>query len=239
MTTATITRRSAPDVAAEEDRRFAELLSSLSPTDWSTPTELPGWNVTAIALHVLGEAESYRVPEALHQVVAGRKLAHGRALVDGMNDVQVADRAHLTPEEILVRLQAAAPKFRRFRARVPAPLRAARISNPPYGWLGVGHLLDVVYTRDRWMHSVDICRATGRTFEVDALHDRLIVADVVAEWAATHRRPYRLVLDGPAGGTFTVGDGEREEHHLDAVQFCRIVSGREPGTGLLRTGVVF
>lgn len=237
MTTATITRHAAPEVAAEEDRRFAELLSSLTPTDWSIPTELPGWDVKAVASHVLGEAESYRVREALHQVRAGRKHAHGRALVDGMNDVQVADRAHLTPDEILVRLHAAAPKFRRFRARMPAPLRAARIANPPYGWLSVGHLLDVVYTRDRWMHRIDICRATGRPFGVDAQQDRLIVADVVAEWAATHRQPYRLVLDGPAGGTF--GSGEGEEHHLDAVEFCRTLSGREPGTGLLATGVVF
>jgi hypothetical protein len=28
-------------------------------------------------------------------------------------------------------------------------------------------------------------------------------------------------------------------HQLDAVEFCRIVSGRAPGTGLLATGVVF
>jgi uncharacterized protein (TIGR03083 family) len=238
MTTATIARRAAPDIAAEEDRRFAEFLRSMSPADWSIPTELPGWDVKAIALHILGEAESYRIREALHQARAGRKRANGRALVDGMNDVQIADRAHLEPEEILERLDAAAPKFRRFRARIPGPLRALRIPNPPYGWLRVGHLVDVVYTRDRWMHRVDICRAIGRPFEVDAEQDRQIVADVVAEWAAIHGQPYRLVLDGPAGGVFSRGE-RGEEHHLDAVEFCRIVSGREPGTGLLSTGVVF
>jgi uncharacterized protein (TIGR03083 family) len=238
MTTATITRRAAPDLAAEADRRFADLLRSLSPADWSTPTELPGWDVKAIACHVLGEAESYRVREALHQVIAGRKHANGRALVDGMNDVQVAERAHLTPGEILERLDAAAPRFRRFRARIPAPLRAMRIPNPPYGPLPVGHLMDVIYTRDRWLHAIDICRAIGRAVEVDADHDRRIVADVVAEWAAIHGQPYRLVLDGPAGGVFERGDGG-EEHQLDAVEFCRTVSGREPGIGLLGTGVVF
>ncbi len=238
MTTATITRRAARDVATEEDRRFAEFLRSLSPTDWSTPTELPGWDVKAIALHVLGEAESYRIREALHQMIAGRKRANGRALVDGMNDVQISDRLHLTPEEILARLEAAAPKFRRFRARIPAPLRVLRIPNPPYGWLSVGHLVDVVYTRDRWLHRVDICRAVGRPFELDEEQDSRIVADVVAEWATTHGRSYRLVLTGPAGGVFSHGDGG-EEHHLDAVEFCRIVSGRERTTGLLATGVVF
>lgn len=238
MTTGTIARRAAPGVAAEADRRFVDLLRSLSAAEWPTPTELPGWDVKAIACHVLGEAESYRIREALHQVTAGRKRADGRALVDGMNDVQVADRAHLTPGEILERLDAAAPRFRRFRSRMPGPMRALRVPNPPYGWLSVGHLVDVVYTRDRWMHAVDICRATGRPVEVDADHDARIVADVVAEWAAIHGRPYRLVLDGPAGAVFERGDGG-EEHHLDAVEFCRIVSGREPGTGLLATGVVF
>lgn len=202
-----------------------------------TPTELPGWDVKAIACHVLGEAESYRIREALHQVIAGRKHANGRAVVDGMNDVQIADRAHLTPAEILGRLDAAAPRFRQFRARLPAPMRAIRVPNPPYGWLRLGHLMDVVYTRDRWLHGVDICRAIGRAYEVDPDHDGRIVADVVAEWAAIHGQSYRLVLDGPSGGVFERGDGE--EHHLDAVEFCRTVSGRERGTGLLATGVVF
>jgi uncharacterized protein (TIGR03083 family) len=238
MTTDTIARRAAPGVAAEADQRFFDLLCSLSPAEWSTPTELPGWDVKAIVCHILGEAESYRIREALHQVIAGRKRANGRAMVDGMNDVQVEDRAHLTPGEILERLDAAAPRFRRFRARMPRPMRAVRVPNPPYGWLSVGHLVDVVYTRDRWLHAIDICRATGRPIEVDADHDARIVADVVAEWAAIHGQPYRLVLGGPAGGVFERGDGG-EEHHLDAVEFCRIVSGREHGTGLLATGVVF
>ena len=64
-------------------------------------------------------------------------------------------------------------------------------------------------------------------------HDRRVVADIVAEWAQRHGRPYRLILDGPAGGTFEHG-GTGEAHQLDAVEFCRIVSGRAPGTGLDR-----
>jgi hypothetical protein len=107
MTTGTIDRRTAPDLAEEEDRRFGDLLHSLTAEEWHTPTELPGWDVRAIALHVLGEAESHRITELVHQLVAGRKAAKGRALVDGINDVQIADRAHLGPDEILARLDAA------------------------------------------------------------------------------------------------------------------------------------
>ena len=238
MTVATIDRHTAPGLAEEEDRRFGDLLRSLTAEEWSTPTELPGWDVHAIALHILGEAESYRISELVHQLVAGRKAAKGRALVDGINDVQVADRAQLGPDEILVRLDDAAPRFLRFRRRLPWPLRAIRVPNPPFGWLSIGRLNDVVYTRDRWMHRLDIHRAIGRPFTVDTRHDRQIVADVVAEWAERHGRPYRLILDGPAGGAFQYGSAG-EAQQLDAVEFCRIVSGRAPGTGLLSTGVAF
>jgi uncharacterized protein (TIGR03083 family) len=238
MTTATIDRRTAPDLAEEEDRRFGDVVHSLTAEEWRTPTELPGWDVRAIALHVLGEAESHRIGELVHQLVAGRKAAKGRALVDGINDVQIADRADLGPDEILARLDAAAPKFLRYRRRLPWPFRAIPLPNPPFGWLSIGRLNDVVYTRDRWMHRLDIHRAIGRAFKVDADHDRRLVADVVAEWAQRHGQPYHLVLDGPAGGTFERG-GTGEVHQLDAVEFCRIVSGRAPGSGLLATGVVF
>jgi uncharacterized protein (TIGR03083 family) len=228
MTTATIDRRTAPDLAEAEDRRLGDLLHSLRADEWHTPTELPGWDVRAIALHLVGEAESRRLGELIHQLVAGRKAAKGRALVDGINDVQIADRAHLGPDEILARLDAAAPKFLRYRRRLPWPFRAIRLPNPPFGCLIIGFLNDVVPTRDRWMHRLEIHRAIGRPFKVDADHDRRVVADVVAEWARRHGQPYRLVLDGPG-----------EMHQLDAVEFCHIVSGRAPGTGRLTTGVVF
>jgi hypothetical protein len=63
-----------------------------------------------------------------------------------------------------------------------------------------------------------------------------IVADVVAEWARGHGQPYRLTLTGPAGGSWSAGG---EEISLDAVEFCRILSGRAPGTGLLTSAVPF
>jgi hypothetical protein len=58
----------------------------------------------------------------------------------------------------------------------------------------------------------------------------------VAEWAERHGAPYDLTLTGPAGGRWT-GTGEAIE--LDAVEFCRVVSGRGEAAGLLRTQVPF
>jgi hypothetical protein len=69
-------------------------------------------------------------------------------------------------------------------------------------------------------------------------HDGVLVADVAAEWAERHGQPCTLTLTGPAGGTWTWGDGG-ESLGLDAVEFCRILSGRGAGDGLLTTRVPF
>ncbi len=46
------------------------------------------------------------------------------------------------------------------------------------------------------------------------------------------------VLSGPAGGTIVQGsDGPRLE--MDALEFCRVLSGRAPGGGLLATKIFF
>ena len=53
-----------------------------------------------------------------------------------------------------------------------------------------------------------------------------------------HGQQFTLELTRPAGGTYVAGDGG-EHNQLDAVEFCRIVSGRAQGTGLLTTAVPF
>jgi hypothetical protein len=56
--------------------------------------------------------------------------------------------------------------------------------------------------------------------------------------AARHARPFILELTGPAGATFTVGtDGVHLR--MDAIEFCRTLSGRDTGTGILATPVTF
>lgn len=88
------------------------------------------------------------------------------------------------------------------------------------------------------MHRVDVSRATGRPLDLTTEHDGRIVADVVAEWARRHGRPFSLMLLGPAGGTFRAGEGG-EELGLDAVDFCRTLSGRGTGAGLRAQPVPF
>jgi hypothetical protein len=88
------------------------------------------------------------------------------------------------------------------------------------------------------MHRSDITHALGRPMELTPDHDRALVADVVTDWALRHGQPYELTLTGPAGGHWSAGVGG-EQFTLDAEEFCRLVSGRGAGHGLLTTFVPF
>jgi hypothetical protein len=109
---------------------------------------------------------------------------------------------------------------------------------PVIGGRSLDWLFSVVLTRDAWMHRVDLARAADVPLQVTAGHDGRIVADIVADWADQHHRPYDLVLTGPAGGHFAAGR-DAEPRELDAVEFCRILAGRAPADGLPHPHVVF
>jgi hypothetical protein len=147
----------------------------------------------------------------------------------------------LANDEIVERLAAVAPKAVRGRRRFPAPLRKMRMKvDAPFDmerWT-LGYLYDVIFNRDTWMHRVDISRAVGREMVLTPDHDGRIVADVVAEWARRHGKPVTLTLTGRAGGSYSAGDAG-EQLELDAVEFCRILSGRAEGAGVLTTEVPF
>jgi len=234
-----IGRIEAPALAAGEYERFVDLLRSLNPDDWTRPTDCTRWDVRAIAAHVLGWAETVTMRQFMRLSRLGKRVARelGSPPIDGMNEVLVRQRAGVPPAELVARLEAAAPRSVAARFSVPAPLRLMPISTPE-GRINLGYLNDHIFTRDLFIHRVDISRATGRQMVLRAEHDSRIVGDVVVDWADRHRRPFRLLLHGPAGGVYERGfDGE--EHRLDAVDFCRIVSGRAQGAGLLATRALF
>lgn len=242
-TVAPLVRPEAMALAATENKRVLDLLSALDDDDWARPTECPAWDVRALAAHVVGGMEAFAsIREFVHQMRAGGKAAGDRPFIDGMTEVQVRDRASLSREQLLERLDEAGPRVARARGRVPRlfrrmPLKQELPGGTKETWR-MGYLLDVILTRDTWMHRVDLVRATGRPLVLTPEHDGRIVADVVAEWARRHTRPFTLHLEGPAGGTFTSGvDGE--EITIDAVQFCRILSRRATGPGLLTQEVPF
>jgi len=235
-------RSEAALLAAAENDRFVALVESLDPPDWTEPTDCSDWDVRALVSHVVGAMEANAsIPEFVHQLRAGKKAAGDRPDIDGMTEVQVRERADLGPEQLTARLKTIAPKAARARKRVPAVVRGRSMKVEVAGIMEpwkLGYLFDVIFTRDTWMHRVDIARATRKPLNLDAEHDGRIVSDVVAEWARRHGRAFTLNLEGPAGGSFTT-DETGETITIDAVEFCRTVSGRAPGNGLLTQEVPF
>jgi uncharacterized protein (TIGR03083 family) len=237
-----LSRDIAMRLAAAEYERFSDMLRTLRPGDWTRPTECPGWDVRAMAAHALGMVEmAASVRENYRQLRLARR--RGGVFIDALTGLQVDERQQMTPEEIIGRFGTRAPKAVRGRRRTPGFIRRRVMPEPQQvdgrdeAWT-IGYLVDVILTRDPWMHRADIARATGAAHILTAEHDGVLVADVAAEWAARHGQPYTLRLTGPAGGTWASGEGG-PVIETDAVEFCRALSGRSHADGLLAIQVPF
>ncbi len=230
-------------ITAVENATLGTALRELRPEAWTKPTDCTGWTVRDVVVHLIASAQAQAKPiEFARQVRAGRPLTAeigGHHWVDGVNEAQLRARTDWTAAmlpELWDRHAAAALKTRR---RLLAPMRAlpllpiGTVLDVHIGWQPVRYLFDMGFTRDVWMHRVDIAHAAGVTPQTTAEHDGRIIADILAEWSRRHRQPYTLTLTGPAGGDFQVGDGS-EAQTIDAVEFTRVLSGRAEGPGILR-----
>ncbi|HEX8770148.1 MAG TPA: maleylpyruvate isomerase family mycothiol-dependent enzyme [Acidimicrobiales bacterium] len=234
-----ITHGEAMRVTAVENQRFSDLLHSFDVDDWTKPTECVLWDVRSLAAHLVGSAAAQASPrEFVRQVRKGKPLIAeigAKYWWDGMNEVQVRERASRTPRELIDEWETAAARALRARTKVPGPIaRLPLLKLPePVGRQQLRYLFDMGFTRDVWAHRIDLATATGRTFEADRDHDGRILADIVAEWSTTHEEPFTLELEGPAGGCFARGR-TGEAVRLDATEFVRTLTGRLHGEGLLR-----
>ncbi len=242
MINAPLGHQEAMGLAETEFARMVAHLRTLTAEDWGKPTVCELWDVRAMASHVLGMAEAQAsVRQFAHDFRAASKRSGGK-MIDAMTAAQVAERESMTPEAIISHLAKIAPKAVKARRRTPAVIRhAVRMKqDPPFDsekWR-FGYLVDTIFTRDTWMHRLDISRATGTSMVLTGPHDGRLVADVVAEWARRHGQPFSLTLSGPAGGQWQVGD-EGEQLEIDALDFCWTVGSRQPGAGVLATEVPF
>jgi uncharacterized protein (TIGR03083 family) len=242
-----LTHPEAMHLQAEELQLTLTLLRSLDEAEWREATDCPDWDIQAMYQHVLGACEAgASIPESIYQLHRARayRKRHGGPLEAALSGVQVRDRAGLRPAQIVDRLTAVAPRTVRGRNRTPALLREhakMAIDGPVHETWKLGYLIDTIYLRDLWMHRVDVAQALGRLLELSADHDGRIIADVVAEWARRHGKPFALALTGPAGGTYIHQPELRDAEHLslDAVEFCRTLAGRATQSGLLATVVPF
>lgn len=232
-----VTRREAYKLACDEYEMLLPLLRSLSADDWRQPTGCTLWDVRSMVSHIAGALAGYTSWAQFVRQYSPRshKPYKGRFTepVDLVNAVQVEDRRGRSPEELIAELREVGPKALRTRSKVPAPLRAIRVPAGPFGFISVGYLLDTIYSRDLWMHRLDICRTAGREMSLTPDHDGRIVSLVVRDLARSlvprlGGASVLYDLRGAAGGAYKVGNhpSPTATIRMDVLDFNLLASGR-------------
>jgi uncharacterized protein (TIGR03083 family) len=232
-----LSHREAMGMATLELERFLALVTSLSEDEWEKPTACPQWNVRQMLAHVTGAAASYaRWSEFKRQnslKVQRPYRVSGLSFLDSLNQIQVDDRASATPAALIDELQTVGPRAIATRARLPVLLRGLRVPLPALGIVPFGYLTDLIYTRDMWMHRLDLCRATQREMVVTPEHDgrivSLVMRDLAKKLAATlQKKSIVYHLSGRVGGTWQLGAKmpPAATIQLDVLDFNLLASGR-------------
>jgi uncharacterized protein (TIGR03083 family) len=228
-----------------------DLLEELSDEEWSTPTDLPGWDVKAVASHVAH----------LEGILAGRpeetadvgEPPHVTGLMGLYTEVGVVTRRDATPDAIVNEIRSAATA-RHTRLLADPPTDAAGRPEPifggvPWSW---GTLLRN-RPLDVWMHEQDIRRAVDRPGGMEsaaARHTAEYLAEslgfVLAKRVGAEPGTTALLeLEGSEPFAFAVNEARRGERletppadttvtlRMDREAFIRLAGGRsrpEPGT---------
>lgn len=233
-----LTHREAMSMATLELERFLALVISLSDDEWEKPTTCLLWNVRQILAHVTGASAAYahwtEFKRQGNPKVRRQYRASSLSFLDSMNQIQVDDRASATPVALIHELQMVGPRAIATRARLPMLLRALRRQRHALGGIvPIGYLTDLIYTRDMWMHRLDLCRATQHEMVMTSEHDGRIVAlvmrDLERKLAAKLRTTSMVYhLSGKSGGMWQFGAkvSPVTTIQLDVLDFNLLASGR-------------
>lgn len=235
-------------MAREELGRFVQLLEGLSAADWDQPTDCALWSVRDVVAHqgshVFGLIRVREFLDQFNPLKARDYLKKGMNSLDAANQRQVDQRAGWTPAQLIAEIRDHAEASMAGRQRFPAPLRWFRVGVPGYeGTVSVGDLIDVIYTRDMWMHRADICRATGQEMVQTAEHDGRITALVLRELdrhltAKLGGRGVIYRLTGKGGGEWLMGgDSPSAQVTMEVLELHHLASGRIRGQQALETGL--
>lgn len=247
---AKLSRAEVIPLAREELSRFLNLIESLTPADWDKPTECSLWMVKDIvahqASHVLALTHFREFIDQFNPLNLRDYSRRGMNSLDAANQRQVDKRAKWTPAQIIAEIRENSETSFIGRQRFPFLLRWLRVRTPGYeGLVSGAELFDNIFTRDMWMHRLDICHATGHEMAQTADHDGRITALVVRDLdqhlsAKLKGRSLIYRLTGKAGGEWTVGGSSpaAAEVSLDALDFHRLASGRISSQQALQHGLV-
>ncbi|MEN9562194.1 MAG: hypothetical protein RIR73_438 [Chloroflexota bacterium] len=227
----TVTADEAHRLLTEAFARLLTLLESLHAEDWSKPTACTAWDVKDMVAHQAGGYLSgVSLGEMLRQY--GRIPKKGQLPEDAINELQVGERKHMTPQNLIAELKQVGAKAIHNWAYGFNAIKRISMPHSVGGFMSLRYLMWVTHSRDTWMHRMDICRATNRPFEQTREHDGRIVELVVLDVAKKLRKRLNgkaitLTLTGVAGGEWQIGDGDPASSlEMDALDFNIFVSGR-------------
>ncbi len=142
------------------------LLRSLSDDEWDMPTDLPGWDVRAVAAH-LAHLESELAGNAQEDVEVP-EAAHILSPMSAYTERGPIARASWTTDEIIDELErSCAKRLTELRADPPTDPQG----DPPLTPAGIGWTWETLLSNrplDVWMHEQDIRRAVGRPGGLDS-----------------------------------------------------------------------
>ena len=157
---------------------FAALLEGISEDQWSTPTDLPGWDVRAVAAHIAHlEGVLAGNPEETVQV---GEPDHVTGLMGLYTEQGVVTRRHRTPDELINEIRESATARKTGLLADPPTDGSAK---PPQIFGGVGWDWQTLLRNrplDVWMHEQDVRRAVGRPGGLDspaAAHTSVYLAE--------------------------------------------------------------
>ena len=145
---------------------LTHLLEELDPSEWATPTDLPGWDVHAVAAHTAHlEAILAGHPE---ETVEFDQPDHVSSLMQVYTEQGVVARRSHTPDELINEIRESATTRRTSLLADPPTDGSAK---PTRIFGGIGWTWRTLLRNrplDVWMHEQDVRRATGRPGNLDS-----------------------------------------------------------------------
>ncbi|NYE36561.1 uncharacterized protein (TIGR03083 family) [Nocardioides cavernae] len=204
---------------------FTRVLEHVGPDQWSTPTDLPGWDVRAVAAHT-AHLEALLAGRPHDDVEVG-VVPHARGAMGQFTEQGVVARREAPPDDLITEIrESTTARHTQLLADPPTdPDAPAPGAFGAIGWT-TGLLLRN-RPLDVWMHEQDVRRALGTPGNLDsapAIHtaDYLMeslpfivgkraqapVGSVVRLEVAGHAPVTAVVGDDGRGRRGTAGDGD-------------------------------
>jgi uncharacterized protein (TIGR03083 family) len=230
-----LTHAEAGILSQTEYERTLVVLEQLSGDDWLQPTYCTAWTVRAMVAHLAGAVTgSTSVGEFVRQNMTNPYLKEVADPVDGINRLQLEERAGKSNAELVAEFRTNGQAAVRNRQKLPWAVRKLRAPmGPALGLTALEYLLDTLYPRDQWMHRYDICAATGKKMMVTPEHDGRLTALVVRDIdrklkGQLGQRSLALNLTGAIGCEYLFGQASAPASTLqmDVYDFHLRASGR-------------